>query len=378
MWGFLAIFVAFIVFWVYFKKLQKPDTSASSAGPFSLAAKPQVGTPDASKLLLNSTNTGTFQAYVYPLQAQKTGTMTLCNPAGSANPGEPDCSTGQYNLCKCVGNDCSKCTHSGYVNVLNISNVIRVELLAAPDASRQNAAGVQLVVRTLGMSSPTLTACPIPGSQLPVNPEDEAALGTVKFCCNTPLVNGQCPAQQQAGPLEGLASLCRTGDVIPQSNDDRYAKFVNEYVKLCETSNLPKVQTVFEETIPLPNLPMQKWTFITIAREGRRFDVYYNGKLVMSKRTQNVIDSKAAFGPIVAGDTNLQGKIALVEALPQKISQAEVEAKYKATSDTTGQPNVSAPTNILDYLPNCEGGGCITGPKMRPTSPLLDWQTQYG
>lgn len=273
-------------------------------GPFNLAKKPQVASSDVTKLLLNSTNTGTIQAFVYPLQAQKTGTMVLCNPTGSSNPGEPECSTGQYNLCKCVGNDCSKCSHSGYVNVLNISNVIRVELLAAPDAGRPNAASAQLVVRTTGMSAPVLAD----GSSV---------------------------------------------------------------------QNAPQVQVVFEETIPLPEIPFQKWTLLTIAREGRRFDIYYNGKIVTSKRTQNVVDVRAAYGPIVAGDPNLIGKLAFVESFPEKLTQSQVEAKYKENADTTGQPRVSAPLNVFDYLPNCEGGGCISGPKMRPGSPLLDWETQY-
>ena len=303
MWGIVAIGIAFLVFWTMFQKLQnaKQDTSQ---GPFSLQSKPQIASSEITKKLLNSTNTGTFQAFVYPLQAQKTGTMVLCNPTGSENPGEPECSTGQYSLCKCVGNDCSKCSHSGYVNVINISNVIRLEMLASPDAGRPQAAGAQLVVRTTGMGTPIL-------------------------------------AQGQSA------------------------------------ENVPRVQIVFEETIPLPNIPFQKWTFVTIAREGRRFDVYYNGKVVMSKRTQNVVDVRAAFGPITAGDPNLIGKIAFVQSFPDKLTQPQIEANYKANSDTTGQPLISSPLNIFDYLPNCKDGGCVTGPTMRPTSPLLDWDTQY-
>lgn len=299
MWGIIAIFIAVVIFWIYFKKLQNTSTG-SQQQEYSLASKPQVAAADTTKLLLNTTNTGTIQAFVYPFQAQKSGTVALCNPSGSENPGEPECSTGQYNLCKCVGNDCSKCTHSGYLNVLNISNVIRIELLASPDASRQKAAGAQLVVRTTGMGTP-------------VGGDPSAA----------------------------------------------------------------KVQLVYEETIPLPTIPFQKWTFIALAREGRRFDVYYNGSLVTSKRTQNVIDTKAAFSAITAGDPNLIGKIAFVESFPQKLSQPEIMANYKAKSDTTGQPILSAPINIFDYMPNCKDGGCISGPKMRPTSPLLDWDTQY-
>ena len=303
MWGILAIAIAFIVFWVFFQKLIKPKSEISQ-GPFSLAEKPTVANSDATKQILNASNTGTFQAYIYPLQAQKSGKLSMCNPSGSENPGEPECSSGLYNLCKCIGNDCSRCTHSGYVNVLNISNVIRLELLAAPDASRQNAAGTQLVVRTTGMGKPLLR--------------------------------------------DGTTDL--SGE---------------------------QIQLVYQETIPLPNLPFQKWTFVTIAREGRRFDIYYNGKIVTSKRTQHVVDIRAAYDTITAGDPNLVGKIALAESLPQKLNQSEVEAKYKATSDTTGQPLLSTPLNIFDYLPNCKDGGCVTGPKMRPTSPLLDWQTQY-
>ena len=296
MWGIFAILIAFTVFYFMFQRLTTPKTDVFQ-GPFSLQTKPEVANADITRQILNSTNTGTIQAFVYPLQAQKSGTMVLCNPRGSANPGEPECSTGQYSLCKCVGNDCSKCAHSGYVNVLNISNVIRVELLASPDAGRPQAAGAQLVVRTLGMARPT--------------------------------------------------------------------------------PNTDPVQTVFEETIPLPDIPFQKWTFVSIAREGRRFDVYYDGKIVMSKRTQNVVDFRSAFGPITAGDANLTGKIALVQTFPQKLSQPDVMAYYKANSDTTGQPRVSADTNVFNYLPNCKDGGCISGPKVRPTSPLLDWQTQY-
>jgi hypothetical protein len=302
MWGIVAIFIAFIIFWVYFKRLQKQSPTVSDK-LFSLAERPGIGNSDSAKLLLNSSNTGTIQAFVYPMPAQKTGTMTLCNPSGSANPGEPECSTGQYNMCKCIGNDCSRCTHSGYVNLLNVSNVIRLELLAAPDASRRNAAGAQLVVRTIGMGTPILA--------------------------------------------DGASA-----------------------------SSTP-TQLIFEETIPLPEIPFQKWTFVTIAREGRRFDVYYNGKIVVSKRTQHVLDVRSAFGAVTAGDKNLSGKIALAQALPQKLTQSEVEATYKANSDTTGKPYAKEDINIMDYLPGCKGGDCISGPKMRPTSPLLDWETQY-
>jgi hypothetical protein len=302
MWGIIATISAIVVFLYFFKRLMDAP-KATTPGPFSLETKPEIGPAETTRLLLNATNTGTIQAFVYPLQPQKSGTVVMCNPAGSATPGEPNCSTGQYGLCRCEGNDCSKCIHSGYVNVMNISNVIRVEILTAPDASRQRASAAQLVVRTMGMSFP--------------------------------LVNGQ------------------------------------------ESKTSPKVQTTYEETIPLPEIPLQKWTFVTVAREGRRFDVYYNGKLVASKRTQYLVDTRSGFGPIIAGDPSLTGKIALVESFPQKLSEHEVMEKYKANSDTTGKPNLPDTFNVMDYLPNCKGGDCVKLPALRPASPLLDWQVQY-
>ena len=367
MWGTFALLLAFIVFYFLFKRLTEKKVDESK-GPFMLQKRPEVADSTVTRQLLNAANTGTLQAFVYPLQAQKTGTMVLCNPMGSSNPGEPECSTGQYNLCKCLGNDCSKCVHSGYVNVVNISNVIRVELLASPDAGRPNAASAQLVIRTVGMAIPIQTGCPVSNSELPLSPD----FGTIKACCDTPLVNGRC---SDVVPGNEKERICLIGEAS-LAKDDGLKGYLSGF-RQCDSPNLPKVQTVFEETIPLPEIPFQKWTFITIAREGRRFDIYYNGKIVMSKRTQNVVDIRAGFGPITAGDPNLTGKIAFVQTFPQKLSQADVLANYKAKADTTGQPFISDPTNLFDYLPNCKGGGCITGPKMRPTSPLLDWQTQY-
>jgi hypothetical protein len=290
MLNWIILGIAIIIFGMMFNKLrtEKKDTSK---GPFDLSARPEVGTTDVTQTLLSKSNTGTLQAFVYPMQASKTPMTTPCNADGMNTPGLPDCSTGRFTVCECDANDCSRCYHVGYVNVLNISNIVRLELLAAPDASRPNAASTQLIVRTNGMAN--------------------------------------------------------------------------------------NVQKVFEETIPLPNLLMQKWTCVTIGREGRRFDVYYNGKLVASKRTQYTVDTRTAVGPILAGDPKLIGKVALVEAYPEKLAASTILEKYKANSDTTGAPNVMNQLDIFQFIPNCEGGNCNQGPSMRPTSPLQDWQTRY-
>ncbi len=301
MWGLVVLLIAFGIFWYLFQQLANTKKTTKKEVQ-QLNKRPEVGTPETTRQLLNATNTGTLQAFVYPLQPQKTGTLVYCSSPGSANPGEPDCSTGQYNLCRCTESDCTPCNHQGYLNVLNISNVIKVEILASPDASRQTAAGAQLVVRTLGMEHPLV--------------------------------------RNQPDPTQ------------------------------------PKVQTTFVETIPLPNIPFQKWTLLTVAREGRRFDVYYNGEIVMSRRTQYIVDTRSGFGPVVAGDPNLMGQISNVESYPTKLTQSEVMAYYKSSADTTGRPHATM-GSLTELIPKCEGGGCLGGPALRPTSPLLDWQTPY-
>ena len=44
---------------------------------------------------------------------------------------------------------------------------------------------------------------------------------------------------------------------------------------------------IYIETFVLPPLPFQKWTMITINREGRRFDIYYNSTLYNTIRTNS-------------------------------------------------------------------------------------------
>jgi hypothetical protein len=273
----------------WFKKIQE----STLVGPLTLAEKPQIGKTEDSQLLLSASNTGSFQAFVYPLPLQRTGEMTFC----SDTPGQENCSTGRFGICSCVGNDCSSCKHKGYVNILNISNVVRVELLAAPDAGRQGSASVQLVARCLR--------------------KKEGAVAT----------------------------------------------------------------EVVEETLVLPNIPFQKWTMITVAREGRRFDVYYNNSIVLSKRIQYILDSGSAVSPIIAGDPRLDGMIAHVNIVPKKFTASDVSNTYKNKADTNGEPYLAGDTQLLSMITNmtpyCKDGSCVNGPNIKPASPLMSWDTSY-
>lgn len=300
MWGIelninllIGVIILLCVFLILpYSYFTKSVSNELTHGPLKLEDSPNIGNSSATTDFLVNTNTGTIQAFVYPMPIQRTGVAIQCGD-GSTVSSEPDCSTGRYGICKCDGSDCSKCSHSGYVNLLNISNIVKLELLASPDAGRQKSASVQLVVRSL------------------------------------------------------------------------------------------REKETVEETFVLPAIPFQKWTMVTISREGRRFDVYYNNKLILSKRAQHTLDIKSAFGSIIGGDSGLNGKIAVVRLSPEKYSLNDVELAYSTYADTTGAPYLNESSSIfktfkstLSEIP-CADGSCLKGPTIRPTSPLMDWQTSY-
>lgn len=293
MWVWILLVVAITGMMLFlFSPWQKAEDS-SVIGPFPLESAKAVGDTKASQRVLALSNTGSLQAFVYPVAFQRTGQVSMCSDGTTPQAGEPNCDSGRFGICPCVGTDCSRCKHVGYVNILNISNVVRLEMLTSPDASRQNAAMVQLVARTLRRKT---------------------------------------------------------------------------------TDNSTEV---VEETLVLPTIPLQRWTMITIARDGRRYDVYYNEKLVSSKRTEHVIDVNSAIGSIIAGDPNLMGSVAYVEVFDSRLTQAEVAANYSRLADTTGKPYLTKEFKFSDFFSFCEGGNCLKGPSVRPSSPLLDWDTLY-
>lgn len=290
-WVYL-ILVVFVLVTLYFTGVFSPAKPSTTlpAGPFGLSQVPQIApTDDAQKFM--SGNTGSFQAFFHLLPFQRTGETTVCN---NRPGGDPNCTTDRYDICKCEGTDCTPCIHKAYFNLLNIGNVLRLEVLAAPDAGRQNQAQTQLVVRTTKMP---------------------------------------------------------TGQTTAETN---------------------------EETFTLPAVPFQKWVGITVAREGRRFDVYFNDELVLSKRSQYSLDTASTATPIVAGDSRLNGQVTLPERLNERLSANDVARLYGSKVDTNGMPRLPMiGEDILKKLNPCPGGNCLKAITVRPASPLYSWDTQY-
>ena len=152
----------------------------------------------------------------------------------------------------------------------------------------------------------------------------------------------------------------------------------------------PNFKSVFE-FLALPPIPTQKWVMVTISREGRRFDVYYDGNLVLSQKTLFNIATTSDTAGINVGNSAFSGYGAGFDFAGSVTSGLEVSAKYSLRSDTRGAPRVSLPSDVTTIATNsagaatsgiklpslCPTGGCFTGPTVRPAQPWLDWETSY-
>lgn len=286
--------------------------------------------------VFQSSSSSCFQGFFYLETLQKTGIATPCTTS-STDDSLPNCNTGRYGLCACRGvnnNDCSNCDHKGYIPLVSMNDkVILLEVLGAPDASRQGKASVQLCVKT--QSSGSLED----SSGNPLNPE-------------------KYPKDPTGRNIDDLHS------------------------------------GVYIETFVLPPIPFQKWIMITINREGRRFDIYYNDVLVLSKLTSAPIYPTTISDAILVGNQMINGSTGFFSIYNTSQTASFIQNQYKTLTNTRGSPLFNeAPSDIaftklsldrlstgvgLPSLPSlCENGDCITSPSMPPSKPFYDWETNY-
>lgn len=318
----------------YFSPSYAPKILVAAPGPFDLSKQTTIVQEDDSQAFYSNSN-GSFSAFVYLNPMNRTGAYAPCG----TNPNQASCADGTFGPCTCdsTTDDCSVCGHTGYNSVFNVSGIVGLEVLIAPDASRQGKAMAQLIVKTEG---PPLNA----------------------------------------------------GSSSSSSGSDS------------QTVLLGARSQKYMETLSLPPIPLQKWTYVTVAREGRRFDVYYNNTIVLSQKTMNMPISNvsnSSMSGITSGSTGLLGQLAVADLYNYRLTTKDVSAKYSQYADTRGRPylnTVSNPltlsdiggiipsyaatfsTSIFGYIPSfslCPPEGCFSAPTIRPASPLYDWTTQY-
>ena len=92
--------------------------------------------------------------------------------------------------------------------------------------------------------------------------------------------------------------------------------------------------TFKEEIIDLPSFPKQRWTHLAILREGRRFDVLYDSRIVASQRLEHYPVVIAS--PLSVGGKGLDGTAIHLTVNSRRLSPEEVERERKTHVDTNG------------------------------------------
>lgn len=186
------------------------------------------------------------------------------------------------------------------------------------------------------------------------------------------------------------------------NSGDRTSKYTNSYTSLLKIENdwyleiAPspigkdstaarlRVQTndggtLKEEIIKIPQIPKQKWMFIAILRDGRRFDVIYNNTIVASQILEYypvVISS-----PLSIGNPGIDGSVIHVMVNGNILTQTTVERERLAHVDTnntvldTDSIDISFPG--LKLIARCPPGLPCDPITKAPSNNLLQWSTPY-
>jgi hypothetical protein len=142
------------------------------------------------------------------------------------------------------------------------------------------------------------------------------------------------------------------------------------------TINAGKIEN---EYIELPSIPKQKWVFIAILRDGRRFDVIYNNRIVASHTLANY--PAVVSSPLIVGDTSIDGSVIHIIINSTRLSLQEVERERVSHIDTND--NVLEDNAFSFNFPGIKifaecppGLPCDTITKP-PSNNLLQWSTPY-
>lgn len=126
------------------------------------------------------------------------------------------------------------------------------------------------------------------------------------------------------------------------------------------------------ETVSLPAIPLQKWTVITIVKEGRRIDVYYGAKAVASSYTNYVPVPANASANTYAGNVGWKGSVGFFMGSLGTRTSADVEKDVSTIVDTRGVPYYLEQMNF-DFslnIPFCPLGNCNSLPTVKPRNPF--------
>jgi hypothetical protein len=134
-----------------------------------------------------------------------------------------------------------------------------------------------------------------------------------------------------------------------------------------------------DEIIELPQIPKQKWVFIAILRDGRRFDIIYDNKIVASQRLEYypvVISS-----PLSIGNKGLDGSVIHVMINGTRLTPTQVERERVSHVNTNNTVLEADAIDIsfpgLKLFAQCPPGLPCDPVTQPPSNNLVQWKTPY-
>ena len=137
--------------------------------------------------------------------------------------------------------------------------------------------------------------------------------------------------------------------------------------------------TATDQIMDLPSLPKQKWVCIAILRDGRRFDIMYDNKIVASQRLQSypVIISN----PLRIGNKKLGGSAIHIIISDRRLTPTEVDRERLKYVDTNNMVIESNTINMsfpnIRLFSQCPPGLPCDPVTKPPRDNLLQWKTPY-
>ncbi len=128
----------------------------------------------------------------------------------------------------------------------------------------------------------------------------------------------------------------------------------------------------YVESVSLPAIPLQRWTVITIVKEGRRFDVYYGEVLVASKLLDYVPvqDYNSSW---TVGANQWVGKIGLFAITKAAQGLSDIKKDIESLINTRGVPYYLDQIKFDFQVPSFTGclmGNCNPLPTVKPPNPF--------
>lgn len=171
-----------------------------------------------------------------------------------------------------------------------------------------------------------------------------------------------------------LSKILYTGDLMELWTSGYTSQNDKPYIPaLLKIKTAKDASNFYMETVSLPAIPLQKWTIITIVKEGRRIDVYYGEKSVASSYCKYVPVPATLNDNTYAGNAGWKGSMGLFYGMTKEQTSEDVENDVKSLVDTRGTPlyfsNLSFSFDV-NMPTGCMLGNCNALPVIKPRNPF--------